>query len=130
MKHGGEALALLLVGALAQFAWKWAPPAAQGDVWNINQALLAAMLLAMVGTAYPARHVRAVCALLMAWQVLTAGCSLAWLVAPWPVLPGQGQCSAALDWPLGLASAWLVAMLALRLHRDGQQNNSSRETDT
>jgi len=78
---------------------------------------MALLLLFMVGNAYRGR-VAVVAAMLGLWQALTAGCSLAYLLKPWPVQPGQGQCSAALDWPLGAVQAWLGMLLAVAIYRE------------
>jgi len=118
------AAALLLLGALAHYGWKWVPPHAQADVWNASQALLLLALLGMLAATQRHPHLRLVCALLASGQVLAAGCSLAWLWQPWPVLPGQGQCSAALDVPLALIGLWLVALVALHINprKDGRHD--------
>lgn len=110
-QYRGAAVALLLVGGLAQFGWHHAPAAAQADVWNASQALLVLVLLAMVVNAYRSAWTWAAAALLGAWQLLTAGCSLAYLWKPWPVEPGQEQCSAALNVPLGAIGGWLLVLL-------------------
>lgn len=107
---------MLLLGAVAHFAWKWAPPEAQADVWNASQALLVLALLTATAVHHP--RLRAVCALLACGQALTAGCSIAWLAQPWEVLPGQAQCTALLDAPLGTIGLWLTAMMALRVSHD------------
>lgn len=110
-KYPGVAMALLLVGGLAQFAWPHAPDAAQADVWNVSQALLVLFLLALVANAYRSAWTWTAAALVGAWQSLTVGCSLAYLFRPWPVQPGQEQCSAALNVPLGAIGAWLLLLL-------------------
>lgn len=118
-RFAGLALGLLLVGVAAQFLWQLFPG---GQVWNASQALLCVALLALVANAYPARSVRLVCALLAVWQSMTAGCSIAYLIRPWPIEPGQGQCSAALNLPLGAISGCVALVLAWRLYvrgRDG-----------
>ena len=81
----------------------------------------ALLLLGALAATQRCAHLRLVCALLACGQVLAAGCSLAWLWQPWPVLPGQGQCSAALDVPLGVIGLWLVAMVALRINNRPQE---------
>jgi hypothetical protein len=118
-----EAAGVLLVGGVAQYAWKHAELAAQADVWNVSQALLVLLLLALVCNAYRSGWVWASAGLVAAWQALTVGCSLLWLAAPWPVLPGQEQCSARLDVPLGAIGLWLLLLLAAalsqRVEREG-----------
>lgn len=114
------AMTLLLVGGLAQFAWRHVDPEAQADVWNASQALLVLLLLALTVNAYRSAWVTAAAALLGCWQMLTAGCSMAWLWKPWTVHPGQEQCSAALNVPLGAVGAWLLLLLAAGL---GMENS-------
>jgi hypothetical protein len=119
-----EAAALLLVGGLAQYAWKHAPLDAQVDVWNASQALLVLVLLALAANAYRSGWVWAAAALVGMWQAMVAGCSLLWLAAPWPVQPGEEQCSARLDIPLGAIGLWLLLLLAAAMsqrleHRHG-----------
>ncbi len=108
------ALALLLVGGAAGLGYHHARPEVAADVWNASQAVLCLLLLGMVVLAYPGWP-RAVCALLASWQALAAGCSVAWIVKPWPVQPGQSQCSAALDMPITAVGVLLLVVLALRL---------------
>lgn len=113
--YKAEALALLLVGATAQWGWKHAPVDAQADVWNASQALLVLVTLAMLANAYRCRWVLAVSALLGCLQASTAACSLAWLVRQWPVQPGDDQCDAALRFPLSAVGLWLAALLVAGL---------------
>lgn len=110
-------MALLLVGAAAQFAWHHVPADAQADVWNVCQAVLVILLLSMVANAYRGRVI-AVALMLGIWQALTAACSLAYLLKPWRIEPGAGQCSSALNWPLGAAQAWLALVLAAVIYKE------------
>lgn len=55
-----------------------------------------------------------VLALQAAYSVQAAGCSAAYLLAPWPVLAGDEQCSARMGIPLGAAG--LVAALLILAH--------------
>lgn len=118
-QYRGAAVALLLVGGLAQFGWHHAPEQAQADVWNASQALLVLVLLAMVASAYRSAWTWAAAALMGAWQLMTAGCSLAFMVKPWPVEPGGEQCSAALNVPLGAIGAWLLVLAVVGAARSG-----------
>lgn len=110
-----EAAGLLLVGGVAQYAWKHAPVDAQADVWNVSQALLVLLCLALLANAYRTGWVWCAAGLVGAWQALTAGCSLLWLAAPWPARPGDEQCSARFDLPLGAIGLWLLLLLAAAL---------------
>lgn len=113
------AVALLLVGGAAGLGYHHTRPEWAADVWNASQATLTLLLLGMVALAYPGWP-RVVCALLGVWQALAAGCSIAWIVKPWPVQPGQSQCSAALDMPITAVGAWLLVVLALRLDSEAR----------
>lgn len=108
---------LLAAGVAAHFAWKAVQVDLQGQAWNASGAAQQLLLLALVANAYRARAVLWVCGLLAMWQLMVAGCSLAYMAAPWPIKPGQAQCSAALDVPLGLVSLWVASLLAARLWR-------------
>lgn len=116
LRYVGLALLLLVCGTAAQFVWRAAPVQDQGDAWNASQAALILLLLVLVVNAYRHRAVIEVSALLAAWQIMTAGCSLAWLWYPWTVQEGDGQCSSALDLPLGATSGLLALVLAWRLY--------------
>jgi hypothetical protein len=107
-----EASGLLLVGGVAQYAWKHVPPEHQADVWNVCQAMLILLLLALVVNAYRSGWVLASVALVGVWQAMTVGCSLAWLYQPWPISPGDEQCSARFGIPLGAVGLWLLLLLA------------------
>lgn len=120
--YRGVAAALLLVGGMAEFAWHHVPPALQADVWNASGAALALLLLALVANAYRTRAALWACALLAAYKAMTLGCTLAYLARPWPIAPGDGQCSAALNMPLGAVQAWLLALLAAAALRDKDNN--------
>lgn len=105
------ALALLLVGGAAQFAWQAVEPEHAADVWNASQGALMLLVLAVAWSRY-GRMVRMACVLLALWAALQTGCSLAYMAAPWPVAPGDEQCSAALNLPLGMIGLVLLAMAA------------------
>lgn len=126
--YAQEAAGLLLIGTVAQFGWHHAPVDAQGDVWNASQALLVLLLLGLCANAYRSIWMLSVVLLVGAWQALTAVCSLAYLAAPWPVLPGQAQCSAAVDFPLGAVGLWLalllIALISQRGHQKGGQHGA------
>lgn len=120
--YRSTALLLLVAGVAAQFAWRALPPAEQGDAWNVAQAGLLLLALVLLAAAYRTAWVSAVCALLGAWQCMTAGCSLLYLIRPWATAPGQGRCSALLDLPLGAISGCLAVLLAWRIYRKGRHD--------
>lgn len=114
-RYPWAALALLGVGTAAQFAYHFAPPQLAADVWNASLGAFLLVLLLLVANAYRSRLVLPACGLLGAWALLQAGCSLAYMVAPWVVLPGQAQCSARLDMPLTIIGAWLAGLAAANI---------------
>lgn len=122
MKNSRLALGLLAVGVVAQFAWRIAPDEHAGRAWNISQALLMLTLLSAVASAWWQTPVRYVCALLAGWQIMTAGCSIATITRLRTIEPGQAQCSALLDLPLGAISGLLALMLAWRLYEWSKKN--------
>lgn len=103
--------ALLALGVGLHYGWAAFPPELQAQAWNASGALTrAALLLALVW------HVRNRWALLVAaWflaeETMVAGCSIAYMVAPWQVLPGEAQCSALLQFDLGRLGLAAVAFL-------------------
>lgn len=117
MKPAYLAAALLLVGVAAQFAWHYAPEGVQARVWGASQAGLLLVVLAALAGTIQHKALRLVCALLGTWQGMTAACSIAWIVRPWPIKPGQAQCSAALDLPLCMLSAWAASLVATEVWR-------------
>jgi hypothetical protein len=111
---------LLVLGAALQFAWRVAWNEAQA--WNASQALLIMVLLAGWALAFRARWMLRTCALLGAWQLMTFGCSVAYLIRPWHNKPGQGQCSTALDLPLGAIGGCVALFMAWRIYLEAQSN--------
>ena len=109
--------ALLALGVGLHYGWAAFPPELQAHAWNVSGALArAALLLALMW------HVRNRWALLVAawWlaeEAMVAGCSIAYMLAPWQVLPGEAQGSALLQFDLGrlgLAAVGLLLFLAPR----------------
>ena len=88
-----------------------APP---GAIWNASQALMLVFVLALLGVCYRAsKEMLAVCLTLAAVQALTAYCHIAWVFGPWPVLPGQGTCSAKLNMPLVFIAGAIILWIAI-----------------
>ena len=114
MKHCRTALLLLAAGVATQFLWLHVPPEMQGRVWNASQSLFCVALLFFVAVAY-SWPVRIVAGLLGAWQLLTAGCSLAYLWHPF-----TGRCTGSLDYPLGLVALCASVGLAWLLYEGGR----------
>ena len=100
---------LLLAWWLGHHAYKLAPIAIEGHAWNIGGAasrlVLIELLVLLVW--HPLVHVPA--AWFAAEEVQAIGCTVAYVIRPWPMVPGQEKCSAALGLPL--QTVCLVALL-------------------
>jgi len=120
------ALALLCVGVLLRFVWRAAPVELEGDAWNVAQASLILFLLFLVAHAYRSAWVWRAAALLGAWQAMTVACSLAYIIRPWPVRPGQEQCDAMLDAPLSMLGFWLAGLLLAATLQGAQHDASAK----
>lgn len=117
------ALGLLVLGVSARYAWKAAPEWAQADAWNAHMVVFTMALLGLFAVTYRRSwQVVSVCIYLAVLYAFTAGCSILWLISPWPVLPGQDQCDAAFRLPLALMGLFLglVVLFAIRSRRHGQ----------
>ncbi len=111
-RHAWTALALMVFGGGAQFAWMAFPAEHQADVNNASRAALTLAAIGLVANAYRGRLVWTACVLVGTWQVMIAGCSIWWIAAPWVKVQGQGQCSTATGLPLGLLGAWIACLVA------------------
>ena len=118
--HRGHAvLGLALIGLtiVVHYAWAWFPPEQQARVWNACGALgRLTLLLALVW------RVRSLLVLLCAawWaceELMTIGCSVAFLYAKWLIPEGEAQCSALLQMDLGRIGLCAAALLLLRAVR-------------
>lgn len=112
-RHAVLGLALIGLTVFVHYAWAWFPPEQQARVWNACGAFgRLSLLLALVW------HVRSrlvvLCALWWACEeLLTIGCSVAFLYAPWVIPAGESQCSALLQFDLGRIGMCAGAFLLL-----------------
>lgn len=116
MKHKTTALALLVAGLFAAYAWQVLPDTRA--VWQITQSLWQVGLLALLAALYRSWAVVAVCALLSCFALMVAGCELAYKLKPWPMNPGDELCSAGLNYPLGLLGAVIALVLVVAIIRE------------
>lgn len=114
------ALCLLLGGLLHNNAWKWAPPEHAAMVWNATGALLPAALLAVIALVWAHWAVTLVCLLLIGFSLQVVGCSVAFIVSPWPVRPEDELCSSRLHAPLGLVGLWAASLVAQYVYTRGK----------
>lgn len=120
MKNVVFALCLLLAGLIHNNAWKWAPVEHKAMVWNISGALLPALLLVVIALAWGHWAVTLVCLLLIGFALQVAGCSIAFMVRPWPVNPEDELCSAGIHAPLGLVGLWAASLVAQYVYARGR----------
>ena len=118
------AAAVLLSGAAHEFVWLAWPPDMQGDVRAVTQWPLIVSLAVCLSVAARNSFVSAACAAVSIMSLTTSACSLAWLVAPWPVLPGADQCSERWGLPMLLVSG-IAATLALCRWRSPKNGTES-----
>lgn len=109
MKAAPVAAALLVAWWLGHHAYKLAPVAIEGHAWNVCGALSRLVLLGIVVMLvwHPLAHT--VAAWLAAEEVQAVGRTVAYVIKPWHMEPGDEKCSAALGLPL--QTACLVALL-------------------
>lgn len=113
------AAGLLAAGLAHQTAhswlWRmgWLPEALRGHVWNITGALFSVLLLATIGKLARSVAVWCACAILIGHATQVGGCSVAYMVKPWPIADGDSLCSDGLAGPLA-ALGVAVTVLAVR----------------
>ena len=113
---------LLLIVAGRQHLWPAVPPAAQPIVSKALGACLVLWLLSVVQRlawrAGLGSQILAGMLMIAAWyQAQALVCSLAYLIEPWPVLPGQALCTGRIGFDLGAIGLVLIAVAASTLSR-------------
>ena len=114
MSPAGRTMAalLLMTAAAHEFVWQFWPADLQGDVRAVTQWPLIVSLCLCVAVLARSREVSAACLAVSIMSLTTSACSLCWMVSPWPVLPGDDQCSERWGLPMLLVSG-IAAALAL-----------------
>ena len=107
MKH--FAAALLLCGVLRHYGWPLLSPDVQALAWNISGAAIITVLLWAVAWRWSATR------LIVLWwtfeELQVIACSLARMLRPWEMGPGEAQCSALLGFDLGSIGLFLIALI-------------------
>ena len=116
MRHKTTALALLVTGLFAAYAWQVLPDTRA--VWQITQSLWQVGLLALLAALYRSWAVVFVCTLLSCFSLMVAGCEIAYKIRPWHINPGDELCSAGLNYPLGLLGAVIALALVVAIIRE------------
>ena len=114
MKHKWTAIALLLVGMYAIYAWRFGDwsPAVKGQVWNLTGSFYRLFLLSLILVAYRSVAVKLVTLLLILFDLVISGCTAAYLIYRWEIVPGQG-CTEQLHIPIGIIGALLGLAILL-----------------
>lgn len=125
MSRVAFAFVLLLAGLVHNNAHKWVSPDLKPWVWNITGALYPIVLLVFIAmiVAHPA--VWLVVTLLCGFSLQVAGCSVAYLIAPWPLNPNDELCSSGLHAPIGLLGLWATTMVLQRVYLRGEHGRSN-----
>ncbi len=113
MKHRPIALALVAMGTIHATAWKLGPIAVDAEVWNATGAVFTAVLLIWLGALYSSASVWLAVALTAGAEIQTATCSMAYIIRPWVMAPGDDLCSAGLGFPVFFISLWALVCLAI-----------------
>lgn len=107
------ALTLIAAGFALHYGWALVPDEHQAQAWNAAGAVARlALLLAYVG----AISDRLLLAVVLWWtgeETQVAACSVAYIVRPWPIEPGEAQCSALMGTDLGAYGMAVVCALLL-----------------
>ena len=103
------AAALLLAWWLGHHAYRLAPVEIEGHAWNIGGGLAGLVLVALVSLLAWSPVVHMPASWLAAEYIQQVGCTVAYVISPWPMQPGQEKCSQALGLPL--QAVCLVALL-------------------
>ena len=111
----GAAVVVLAACVARHYGYTLAPDSDRAHWWNITGALLMMVLPVYAAFRWPSRLVWAAAAWWLIEELMVVGCSLAYIVRPWPVVPGQDQCSALLGFDLGKVGALVIAGVVLAI---------------
>ena len=103
------ATAILVLACVHEFAWQAFPYEVQGMVTYVTQWAFVCALCAHIYTYSATIYEKAVALCGAAMSSGTALCSVAYIIKPWSVGPGEEQCSAH----FGPALFWVSILLAL-----------------
>ena len=104
---------LLALGVALFYGWAAFPPEHQAQAWNASGSLARAVLLLALVWHVRDRFTLLVAAWWLAEESMVIGCSVAYMLAPWVVAPGESQCSALLQFDLGKLGIAAAAFILL-----------------
>ena len=97
------------------YGWGFVPPEMAGVVSKMLGAAASMVFLALIAYAYRSRLVWLACAYGLWEYGQAAVCSVAYLVKPWQVEPGQAMCSTWAGLDVGFVGLMFAAFVAYRL---------------
>jgi hypothetical protein len=107
---------LLLIVAAREYLWLIVPAELQGMASKGLGAALVLVLLSVVWRHAPRSRALLGILAIAAWHSLqTLICSAAYMLEPWPTVPGVGICSSRIGFDLGALGLLAVAVVAYRL---------------
>ena len=113
------ALFLLGFGLLHNNAFKWVPVDDKPWVWNITGALYPIAMLTVIALFADSVFVTLACVLLASFSLQVIGCTVWYMVDPWPIDATTELCSSRLHAPIGMlgltAALLLIGYLSKRL---------------
>jgi hypothetical protein len=112
-----KSVACIVVSAVLarHYGWGLVPPELAGVASKMLGALASLVFLALIAMAWRRKAVWLACAY-GAWEYgQTAFCSAAYMVKPWPIVPGQPMCSAWVGLDVGFLGLMFAAFVVYRL---------------
>ena len=109
MRPWAVGVAVLLAWWLGHHAYRLAPVEIEGHAWNIGGAASRLALLAVIAWQWRSPLVHMPASWLASEEFQAIGCTVAYIVKPWAMNPGDEKCSSALGFPL--SAVCLVALL-------------------
>lgn len=110
-RHAVYGLALIGLAVVVHYGWAFVPAEHQAQAWNAFGAFGRLCLLVAVVWRFRSLIVLLAALWWAAEELMVMGCSVAYIVSPWEVLPGEAQCSALLQFDLGRIGALALAVL-------------------
>jgi hypothetical protein len=114
------ALFLLVIGMWSNYGWQLfgTDLELQGAVFNLGQQALLILCFVLVPVMSRSVPIMVVCGLLSLYSLTELFCTAWWLIAPWPIVPGQDQCSTRFHIPFGAIGMGAGATLVYQLARE------------
>ena len=109
MKSSAVGALILAAWFVGHHAYKLAPVSIEGHAWNVGGAASALLLIAAVVYLIRSPVVDVIAAWLAAEEFQAIGCTVAYLIKPWEMTPGEEKCSSGLGLPI--QAACLIALL-------------------